>query len=234
MLPEIDFARLVELGTIVRAENKTKMYEPLKTSLRKIQWVRFVGLKAIAIERDIRKQMAPGQVLMDPLGQVDHSLSVTDLLIHTKSALDSMAIFLTDLLKLEAKGPQRDLKRPDFRDAVRKVDPFLGKMINQLESWLIYVQRIRNEWIHRDSIRSFVVSGPSDVGVLPIPREPRLVGRLPPKDLEINSQNFWSTQECVSYHYSRLVTLFEAIVERSVQIELNTLRAWLQVQTEPR
>ena len=224
MLPEIDFTKLLQLGTIVRAEKKTRIYESLRTSLRKIQWVKFVGLKAIAIEQDIKKQVEPNQVLMDPLGQVDHSLSITDLLIHTKSALDSMAIFLTDLLKLDAKGAQRDLKKPKFRRALRKADPFLRRTIDHLESWLVYIQQVRDEWIHRESIRSFIVSGPSDVGVLPIPRKPSLVGKLPPEDLQITSKDFWSTQEFVDYHYSRLLTLFKAIVERSIQIELSVLK----------
>jgi len=224
MLPEIDFARLLQIGTIARAKKKTLTYESLRASLRKIQWVKFVGLRAVEIEQDIQKQMEPDQVLMDPIGQIDHSLAITDLVIHTKSALDSMAIFLTDLLRLDAKVAKRDLKKPEFRSAVKTQDPIIGSTLDQLESWFEYVQKVRDEWIHRDSIRSFVVSGPSDVGALPIPREPSLFGKLPPDDLQITSKDFWSTQEFLEYHYSRLVTLFRVIVERSISIEMSTLK----------
>lgn len=225
MIPEIDFCELAKLGAIVRSKDRVQAdYDSLKSSLRKIQWVKFVGLKAIAIEQDIKKQMVPHVVLMDPIGQIDHSLSITDCLIHTKSAIDSMAIFLTDLLKIDAKGARRDLKRSDFRQQVERKDSTLRRIIKQLEPWLVYLQKVRDECIHRSSIRSFVVSGPSDVGVLPIPKNPSLVGKLPPKNMPITSRNFWSTEDFVNYHYSNLVTLFKAIVKRSIQIEEGDLQ----------
>jgi hypothetical protein len=224
MLPEIDFLKLLNLGLLVRSQKKTEMYESLRTSLRKIQWVRFVGIRAIAIEEDIGEQVAPNQLLMDPLGQIDHSLCITDLLIHTKSALDSMAIFLTDFLKLDAKKTKRDLKLPEFREAVKKADLQLGGTVDSLGSWLDEIQQIRDEWIHRESIRSFIISGPCEVGLLPIPRKPSLVGKLPPKDLKLTSKNFWSTRDFVNYHYSNLLALFTAIIDRCIWIELNSIK----------
>jgi hypothetical protein len=223
MLPEIDFLKLLNLGGLVRFQKKTEIYESLRTSLRKIQWVKFVGIRAIAIEEDIKKQVAPHQLLMDPLGQIDHSLCITDLLIHTKSALDAMAIFLTDFLKIEAKKSKRDLKIPEFREAVKKADFRLGATVDGLESWLDEIQKIRDEWIHRESIRSFIINGPCEVGLLPIMKKPSLVGKLPPKDLKLTSKNFWSTSDFVNHHYSNLLTLFKAIVDRCIWIELNSI-----------
>lgn len=222
MLPEIDFVKLVRLGAIAKAKNKTSSYESLKASLRKIQWVKFVGLRAIMIEQDVKNHLEPHAVLMDPLGQIDHSLCMTDLLIHTKSSFDSMAIFLTDLLELDFRGAKRDLKKKEFREAVKKIDQTIGNIIDRLEPWLDYIQKIRDEWIHRDSTRSFVVIGPSDVGVLPIPKKPSMVGKLPPNDMRITSKNFWSTQSFVEYHFSQLVTLVITIIQRSIVIETRT------------
>jgi hypothetical protein len=113
-LPEVNPKKLVELGAIVRKKGRTQMYEPLTDSLRKIQWVKLVGLKAIAIEKEIAEAMEPNTLVMNPLGQTAHALCVTDCLVHTKSALDSMAVFLTALLNLDAKGGDRDFKNQDL------------------------------------------------------------------------------------------------------------------------
>jgi len=77
-------------------------------------------------------------------------------------------------------------------------------------------------------MRSFVVSGPSEVGVLPISKRPELVGKLPPADIPINRNNFWSTEEFFRYHYFNLVALFKAIVERSIIIEESNLESPLE------
>ena len=114
-LKEINPDMLVRLGAIVIYKDKKIMYEPLTDSLRKIQWVKIVGLKAIKIENEIAKQMVPEYLIMNPLGQTAHSLCVTDCLIHTKSALDSIAVFLTNLLRLRAGGGERDFKKTKFR-----------------------------------------------------------------------------------------------------------------------
>lgn len=220
MMPDIDFGKLVKLSAIVRHKDRFKVYEALVTGLRKIQWVKLAGIKAIAIEQDIRKEMKTDALLLDPLGQIDHSLCTTDCVIHTKSALDSMAIFLTDLLELNVKGSERDLKKHEFRQQVIEKDPFIGKVIRQLEPWLVDLQDVRDEWIHRTSVRPFIVVGASEVGFLPIPKKKALGKEL---YKPINSKNFWSTEEYVRYHYSKLVTLFKAIVERSIQIEKSDL-----------
>jgi hypothetical protein len=217
-LPEVNPKKLVDLGAIVREKNRTQMYEPLTDSLRKIQWVKLVGLKAVTIEKQIIDVMEPNTLVVDPLGQTAHALCVTDCLVHTKSALDSMAVFLTDLLSLNAKGGDRDFKKTKFRQLISEKDSFLKHKIKKLEPWFKQLQDIRDEWIHRSSIRCRLVHGKSEVGVLPIPRKVALNYEEQIK-LPITEKNFWSTKDFVEYHYSNLLTLFLATVDRCIQIE---------------
>jgi len=221
-LPEVNPKKLVELGAIVRKKGQTQMYEPLTDSLRKIQWVKLFGLKAIAIEKEIANAMEPNTLVMNPLGQTAHALCVTDCLVHTKSALDSMAVFLTSLLNLDAKGGDRDFKKPRFRQLIAEKDLFLKHKIKKLEHWFKQLQEIRDEWIHRSSIRCRLIHGPSKVGVLPIPKKVMLSYDEQIK-LAITEKNFWSTKNFVEYHYSNLLTLFLAIIERCIQIERRDL-----------
>lgn len=217
-LPEYSPRKLAELGLIVEKKGRTQIYESLRHSLRKIQWVKLIGLKAIYIEEELSKAVEPNSFVLDPLRQTAHSLCVTDCLIHTKSALDSMAVFLTDLLGLSQKGGDRDFKKLDFRRSVCQKDAFLKHKIKKLKHWFIELQRVRDKWIHIEAIESFSVHGKSDVGILPIPRNISLSAREQLK-MPINSKNFWSTKDFVEYHYSHLAELFREIVDRSLQIE---------------
>jgi len=230
-LHEVNPKKLVELGAIVREKNRTQLYEPLTDSLRKIQWVKLVGLKAIAIEKEIIDAMEPNTLVMDPLGQTAHALCVTDCLVHTKSALDSIAVFLTNLLSLEAKGGDRDFKKPKFRQLIAEKDLFLKHTIKELEPWFRQLQDIRDEWIHRSSIRSRLIHGQSKVGALPIPRKVTLSYEEQIK-LPITGKNFWSTKDFVEYQYSNLLTLFLAIVDRCIQIERRDLKGSVPVPAD--
>ena len=221
-LPEVKPKKLIELGAIVRKKGRTQMYEPLTDSLRKIQWVKLVGLKAIAIEKEIADKMEPNILVMNPLGQTAHALCVTDCLVHTKSALDSMAVFLTSLLNLDAKGGDRDFKKPRFRKQIAEKDLMLKHQMRKLRDWFKQLQEIRDEWIHRSSIRCRLIHGRSKVGVLPLPKKVTLSYDEQIK-LPITEKNFWSTKNFVEYQYSNLLTLFLAIVERSIQIEQRDL-----------
>jgi hypothetical protein len=221
-LPEVNPKNLVELGAIVRKKDRTQMYEPLTDSLRKIQWVKLVGLKAMAIEKEIASVMEPNTLVLNPLGQTAHALCVTDCLVHTKSALDSMAVFLTSLLNIDATGGDRDFKKPRFRQLISEKDSMLNHEIKKLEPWFEQLQEVRDEWIHRSSIRCKLIHGPSKVGVLPIPKKVMLDYDEQSK-LEITERNFWSTKDFVEYNYSNLLTLFLSIVERCIQIERRDL-----------
>jgi hypothetical protein len=144
-------------------------------------------LRAAAIEREIANQRELGAVLFAPTLQIEHSLNVTGRIVHTKSALDLMAVFLTDLLMLSATGGDRDLKKPQFRQSVAQRDPQLGQLAKKLEPWLTDLQNIRDEWIHRSSIRSVIIQGASDVGVLPIPKDVALGAKA--LDLGVTKEN---------------------------------------------
>jgi len=221
-LPEVNPKKLVELGAIIRKKGRTQIYEPLTDSLRKIQWVKLVGLKAIAIEKEIADKMEPNILVMNPLGQTAHALCVTDCLVHTKSALDSMAVFLTSLLNLDAEGGDRDFKKDRFRKLIAEKDLMFKHQMRRLRDWFKQLQEIRDEWIHRSSIRCRLIHGPSKVGVLPIPKKVMLSYDEQIK-LAITEKNFWSTKSFVEYQYSNLLTLFLAIVERCIQIERRDL-----------
>jgi len=222
-LQEINPNMLVHLGAIVLHKGKKSMYEPLTNSLRKIQWVKLVGLKAIKIENEIADKMDSDIIVMNPLGQTAHSLCVTDCLIHTKSALDSMAVFLTNLLKLRARGGDRDFKKPVFRLQISKKDSNLGSQLVKYSRWFKEIQDIRDEWIHRSSIRSYLIQGKSNVGVLPIPKNV-MMRFEEQQNLEINEENFISTKNFVEYHYQNLISLFNIIIQSAIEIERRNLK----------
>lgn len=217
-LPEYNPFKLAMLGLIVEKKGKTKIYEALRFSLRKIQWVKLMGSKAIYLEEELQKAVQPNSFVFDPLRQTAHSLCVTDCLIHTKSALDSMAVFLTDLLGLDQTGGDRDFKKLGFRKSVSQKDAFLKHEIEKLEPWFLELQGVRDEWIHIKAIESLSVHGKSDVGMLPIPRNISL-GADEQINMPINSENYWSTKDFVEHHYAQLAELFREIVDRSLQIE---------------
>jgi len=174
--------------------------------------------KAIDIEDEIGSKMEPDTLVTDPVGQTAHALCVTDCLIHTKSALDSIGVFLTDLMDLDAKDGNRDLKKRRFRKMLADKDPVLGHQIEKMRPWFKELQDIRDEWIHRSALRCKLIHGPSEVGLLPIPRNVML--DLEEQDkLPLTRKNFWSTGDFVQHHYSNLVTLFNTIIEGCIQIE---------------
>ncbi len=174
-------------------------------------------MRAISIEREIAKQREPGAIVFAPPLQIEHALNITDCVVHAKSSLDSMAVFLTELLSLTATDGDRDLKKQKFRDLVAEREPRLGQLIRKLESWLTELQSIRDQWIHRSSLRCIIVQGASDVGILPIPKKFTLGEEA--MNLSVTKQNFWSTDEFVNHYYTNLVALFNAIVELAIQIE---------------
>lgn len=133
LVSEYDPDKLAMLGLIIEKKGKATMYESLRYSLRKIQWVKLAGLKAIHIEEELIKAVEPNSFVFDPLRQTAHTLCITDCLIHTKSAVDSMAVFLTDLLELPWKRGNRDFKKPEFRQSVYQKDAFLKHSIKKLE-----------------------------------------------------------------------------------------------------
>ena len=219
LTPEIDPTILIRLGTIVRKKDRIKLYEPLTDALRKIQWVKLMAIEAISIDDDISGHWEPNVMVSYPYGQMRHALSVTGALFHTKSAVDSIAVFLSDFHKLKAQGGHRDFKLGAFREELYSNDSILGERLKGLESWFNGLQLIRDAWIHRSSIRCMLISGPSEVGALPIPKKDIELG-LDAFHMPIDSKNFFSTKQFLDYHYTNLVDLFRKVVERCIEIEL--------------
>jgi len=229
LIPEIPAKGLVTLGAYIIQGGKGDTYQPLKASLSKIQWVKFTCLRAIEIENELQKMVKPNSVIFWPLGQTDHVLNITNCVVHTKSALDSIAVFLTSYLKLGFLGGDRDLKKGKFRDAVIKKDKKIGRIIKDLIPWLSYLQEIRDELIHRSSLRTCIINGPSDVGMLPIFRNPTLFGQVIPNDMKIDNENFYTTDEYVTLHFMNLVRLFRGILKRCIEIEKKRFKGKLDI-----
>lgn len=219
LTPEIDTTNLIRLGSIVRKEHHEKLYRPLTDALRKIQWVKLMAIEAISIDSDITNAMEPNKMMTYPYGQMRHALSVTGVLFHTKSAVDSIAVFLTEFLGLKAQGGDRDFKKDQFRRAIAANDPILDQRLKVFEAWFQELQEIRDELIHRSSIRSMLVVGSTECGALPIPKKDLELG-LDAFSRPITAKNFFSTKQFVDRHYENLVNLFRKIVERCIEIEL--------------
>lgn len=231
LITEIRSVDLITLGAYVLQSGKREIYQPLKECVCKVQVVKFVSIRAIEIENELKNMVELGAVIFWPLGQIDHSLNITDCVFHTKSALDSIAIFLTNFFKLDVTGGDRDLKKGKFRDLIIKKDKKIGRKIKEIVSWLTYLQEIRDELIHRSILRSYVINGPSEVGILPIIKKPDLLGSLL-GDIELNKENFYSTSEYVQYHYLNLVSLVKTIIRRCIEIEKKHFKRKLIIPEE--
>jgi hypothetical protein len=203
----------------VQKKGNGELYKPLTASLRKIQMVKLASLRAKRIEFQLDSEFAEGMIVQDPVAQIEHSLNVTDCIVHTKSALDSMAVFLTSLLGLGAEGGDIDFKKPRFRQTI--TDVVLGPYIAGLAGWFDRVQTIRDEWIHRSTLRTFVVIGKSSVGRMPISKD--VADAQKPSAVPTSLDKCVSTSAFVDGHYSKLVNLFNTIVKRSIELESSTL-----------
>jgi len=221
LVPEINYGDLCHLSQIVKNVQRQRGYETLADCLRKIQWVKLSALLATSIEKDIAEHMEEDSVSFAPSDQIQHAKSICEFAIHTKSALDSLAVFLTWFLSLNAKKAERDFKHKRFRNQIRGKDLVLGQHIQSMGKWFDDLQEIRDVWIHKTSTMIFVTSEPSEVGVLPIPKKVSEGQRW--IDGPVTKDNFWSTEEFVQFHYSTLISLFDLVVKRCIKIELGDI-----------
>jgi hypothetical protein len=221
LIPEVDYDDLVYLSQLLKINKRVEIYRPLADALRKIQWTKLASMEAIAIEKEVVEQAGEGILVSWPIGQVRHAKAVFEFITHTKSALDSMAVFLTEFLSIPATGGKRDLKHEVFRDQVIQRDAAIGAHINSLGQWFVDVQDRRDKWIHRTSTRIFMASGPSEIGLLPIPKvvaEDSKLQEVPP-----TKEHYWSTPEFIEFHFTKLTSFFGAIVTRCIEAELANL-----------
>lgn len=224
LIPEVNYDDLVYLSQLLKINKRNEIYEPLTDALRKLQWTKLAGRAAIALEGDIAKdiensikQEGGETIYFSPVSQVQHAKAVFEFIVHVKSALDSMAVFLTELLSIPATGAQRDFKHRKFCEQIIQKDAVIGKHIKSLEQWFRDIQDRRDKWIHRTSTRIFVAWPPSEIGLFPIPKVVTEANKS--RDVPLTKEHYWTTQEFIERELTKLVFLFNSIVARCVELE---------------
>lgn len=221
LIPEVNYNNLVYLSQLLKINNRKGIYRPLTDALRKIQWTKLAGMEAIEIEKGIVEQVEEGVIAFSPVGQAQHAKAVFEFIIHTKSALDSLAVFLTELLSIPARGGWRDFKHEKFREQIIQRDTVIGRHVKFLKQWFLDVQELRDKWIHRTSTRIFIASEPSEIGLLPIPKIVAEDSKL--RDVPATKENYWSTPEFIKLHFTKLVSFFGLVITRCIDIELTKI-----------
>jgi hypothetical protein len=158
LLPEINYDDIVYLSIIARERNREEVYSPLVDALRKIQWAKISALDSITVDIALTQEYEEGSLLQDPVGQIKHTKSLLEFIAQGKAALDSMAVFLNDLLSLGFNGGQRDFRRAKFRTRLQDSDGVIGSFLQAESRWLEInssgsdsILAVRDEWLHRGS-----------------------------------------------------------------------------------
>ncbi len=221
IVPEVSYSDLVYLSQIVKTRQRTQLYQPLVDSLRKIQWAKLAGLEATTIEEEMTEQVDEETILSDPVGQVQHAKVIFEFVAHSKAALDAIAVFLNDYFSLGASGGDRDFRKGKFREQTANADVVIGKHVKHIKAWIDNLIAIRDEWIHRGSPGITLIWPSTEVGLLPIPK--KVKSGLEGLDTHFTRQFYRSTQEFVEFHFANLVSLFNTIFERCIQLEAANL-----------
>ncbi len=224
LIPEANYDDLVYLSQLLKLNKREAIYGPLTDALRKFQWTKLAGIGAITVEKDVAKDIengieheGGGIIYFNPTAQVQHAKTVFEFIVHTKSALDTIAVFLTELLSIPATGGQRDFKHRRFREQIIQKDAVIGRYIKTLEQWFRDIQDRRDEWIHRTSTRIFIAFPPGELGLFPISKivtEDYKLGDVPP-----TRECYWTTQEFIELNLVKLVFFLNSIVARCIEIE---------------
>jgi hypothetical protein len=222
-LPEVNYDDLVYLSQLVRAQHREGSYVALVDAVRKIQWMKLSIMDAIAIDATLAAQFTgdPDVILNDPVGQIRHAKAVLEFISHGKAALDSLAVFVNDLLKLGFNGGERDVRRRPFKTKLASSDPSLGSFLNAESDWLqlnnpasTSIVSARDEWLHRGFPDLALMWPPSEVGVLPIPKELAATVKS-----GATSSTHYSTQQFGQYHFVRAVQILQIIVALAISVE---------------
>lgn len=222
LLPEANYDDLVYLSHIVKTKQRVLLYEPLNDALIKIQIAKLAGLEASSIEKYIADHMEEGSIVYDPLGQAEHIKAISQFIVYAKASLDSMAVFLTGLLSIPVKREsERDFKHKNFRKQVMQKDTILGERVNSLKQWFIDLQNIRDAWIHWTSPRIVQIIESTEVGLLPIPK--KILKDFKLLDTPVTKEYYWSTSEFINLHFSNLISFFNLIARRSIEVEISDM-----------
>jgi len=223
LLPELNYDDLIFLSLLVRAQHRDRMYAALVDAVRKIQWMKLSSIDAVTVDATLVAQYdgSPHVVLNDPVGQIRHAKSLLELISQGKAALDSLAVFLNDLLALGYSGGERDFRRNAFKTTVGSAHAPLKTFLDAESQWLqlnntasTSIVSARDEWLHRGFPDVAFMWPPTEVGVLPIPKE--LTARTTTAAIRATH---YSTQEFVEYHFSRIIRLLELVVPMAIDIE---------------
>ncbi len=227
LIPEIDYDELVFLSNIVKTKHREDVYLPFVDALRKIQWAKLSAVDAINVDIVLSKEYEQDTIIQDPVGQIRHAKSILDFVSQSKASLDSIAVFLNDILSMGFNRGQRDFRHNTFKNKLSLVDSIIGSFIKTESKWMdIGVQTsesiitVRDEWLHRGSPNICLIWPPTDLGALPIPK---LFTIQNPEGINITRDNYYSTQEFCNYHLTKLIKLFTLISKRTIEIESLTL-----------
>ena len=223
LLPELNYDDLVYLSLLVRAQQREPVYSPLVEAVRKVQWMKLSSIDAITLDAALVAQYdgSPDVVLNDPVGQIRHAKALLELISHGKAALDSLAVFLNDLLALGYSGGERDFRRNAFKTKLESSHAPLESFLRAESHWLqlsstasTSIASAGDEWLHRGFPDVAFMWPPSEVGVLPIPK----VLTASTTTTAMKATHFF-TQEFVEYHFSRIIRLLELVIPLAIDIE---------------
>jgi len=222
VVPEINYEDLVYLSQLVKIRHRESVYSPLVDAVRKYHWAKLSGSDAIMIDTVLIAEYdgADDTMFGDAVGKVRHNKALLELISHCKAALDSLAVFLNDILGLGFKGGQRDLRRDSFKQKLASTDATLNAFLHAENQWLQLnspasssIIAARDEWLHRGFPDVAFAWPPSEVGVLPIPKSLAASAVGPTK------LTHYSTAEFVNYHLSRVGKLLGIVIQLCIAIE---------------
>ena len=223
LLPELNYDDLVYLSLLVRAQHREPVYFPLVDAVRKIQWMKLSSTDAMTIDAVLVAQYdgSADVILNDPVGQIRHAKALLELISQGKAALDSLAVFLNDLLALGYNGGERDFRRNAFKTKLESSHVSLQSFLRAESDWLqlnctvsTSIVSVRDEWLHRGFPDVAFMWPPSEVGVLPIPKV-----LTASTTATATKATHYSTQEFIEYHFSRIIRLLQLVIPLAIDIE---------------
>jgi hypothetical protein len=223
VLPELNYDDLVYLSLLVRSQQREPVYSALVDAVRKVQWMKLSSMDATGLDAVLVAQYdgSVDVVLNDPVGKIRHAKALLELVSHGKAALDSLAVFLNDLLGLGYSGGDRDFRRDAFKKKLASSHATLEAFLRAESHWLqlnntasTSIVSARDEWLHRGFPDVAFMWPPTEVGVLPIPKV--LTASV---TTTATRATHHSTPEFGEYHFSRIIRLLEIVISLAIDIE---------------
>jgi hypothetical protein len=223
VLPELSYDELVYLSQLARDQQREPVYSSLVDAVRKVQWMKLSAMDATFIDGVLVGQYDASDdvILNDPVGQIRHAKALLELVSHGKAALDSLAVFLNDLMGLGYSGGDRDLRREAFKKKLGSSHASLEPFLRAESNWLrlniptsTSIVSARDEWLHRGFPDVAFMWPPSEVGVLPIPKV-----LTASTTSSATKATHYSTPEFCEYHLSRILRFLKIVITLAIDIE---------------